>query len=642
LTDSEIDKKAILGKLNDIFDDPLADDWEQDSGLHQQKKAFIQERFKDKELIATGGMKNIFKVFDTKTNRNIALAELREDVPEEQSELFLKEAYLTAVLEHPNIISIYDVGSDENHFPFFTMELKVGDSLEKILREKAANKSTYNEKYDLNKLLSIYIKVGDAVSYAHSQKILHLDIKPANIQVGQFGEVQLCDWGLGSNIETLNSGDDLIKGTPGYMPPEQFSIDKEKSFEADIYALGALLYAILSGETPSDGGLNTVITKTLSGDVLSPIERFPDKGIPESLNAVVCKAMSRDAEDRYRCVKDLCGEVESFLNGRSTKAENAGLWKETKLLFQRNKQISLVILIAILVLNIGGVIAFYKVNESKNKTEQAYEALQKSHEKVMLMTCRDASQKLVKPVFFTTHTLAYTEDAIQGFKTMIEATADVGAQKNLAIALIISQRFDDAIKYCDESMDDYLKVARKFKHYQKENGASLSDEELLDVLNFINQNQDINFRIKLAERMLVYHLAKNRKMLSPPALVKAVLMAWNPRWSGETLKYFKKDYTLRISGQGLSVFRVNSNFASMQCILRYLKIDRLDLSGSDFEDIRQLKGLDINYLDISKTKVRNLKHLPLLFKLERLVLSRNQTSSDELLKYNKIKIDFVD
>jgi serine/threonine protein kinase len=246
LTRPKIANKTVLVKLNQIYSDPCLDDWENASASDFESKSALRERFENKELIATGGMKNIFKVFDSKTNRYIALAELRDDVPEEQCETFLKEAYLTAGLEHPNIISIYDIGVYENHYPFFTMELKVGDSLSQILRLKSESESYYSENYDLSKLLNIYLKVCDAVSYAHSHDILHLDIKPENIQVGTFGEVQLCDWGLGSNIEELKKqiGGNIIKGTPGYMSPEQILPNAEKNQTFMLWVLYFTLYLL--------------------------------------------------------------------------------------------------------------------------------------------------------------------------------------------------------------------------------------------------------------------------------------------------------------------------------------------------------------------------------------------------------------
>ncbi|MCM8531607.1 MAG: serine/threonine protein kinase, partial [Lentisphaeraceae bacterium] len=188
--------------------------------------------------IARGGMKIVYKAFDSKTNRNIALAKLQVNKDKTQFEAFIREARLTAKLEHPNIINVYDVGLDEKENPYFTMELKSGDNLQDILSKLSAGDKTYIECYPLEDLLQIFVKVCDAISYAHAQKIIHLDLKPDNVQVGAYGEVVVCDWGICkiydkefdteefNNIEfdsdLMNSvtlhGD--IKGTPGFMAPE--------------------------------------------------------------------------------------------------------------------------------------------------------------------------------------------------------------------------------------------------------------------------------------------------------------------------------------------------------------------------------------------------------------------------------------
>jgi len=320
------------------------DDW--DEGAYNSSKSF-DDRYQSPELIATGGMKEIYKIYDSMTCRHIALAQLRKDVSEEQCESFMKEAYLTASMEHPNIISVYDVGLKSNNEPYFTMELKVGDSLSQLMNK---------EKVSLTGLLEIFLKICDAISYAHSCGNLHLDIKPDNIQVGTFGEVQVCDWGLGSKVNDSQGG--VIKGTPGFMAPEQINPDSEVDRQTDIYALGALLYSILTGEIPLAGGVNTIIMNTVNGGLEFPVERFPDMKIPESLDAVVRKAMAYEKEDRYKSVDLLKNEVNKFLTGHSTEAENAGFIKEFSLFYKRNKAISQVVIAALFLIGLGSSI-FY-------------------------------------------------------------------------------------------------------------------------------------------------------------------------------------------------------------------------------------------------------------------------------------------
>ena len=205
--------------------------------------ASIDKRYSNFELLAEGGTKRVYKALDNVVQRDIAYARLQEG-KEKQRENFLREARLTSLLQHPGIISVLDMGLEEED-PFFTMELKVGHSLGFILKKLAKNDAQYLEKYNLNKLLDIYSKICEAVSYAHSQEIIHLDLKPDNIQVGEFGEVVICDWGLGKLIsdkdETISESYETllktqtmtgaIKGTPGFMAPEQIKKGDKKTVE---------------------------------------------------------------------------------------------------------------------------------------------------------------------------------------------------------------------------------------------------------------------------------------------------------------------------------------------------------------------------------------------------------------------------
>ena len=185
----------------------------------------------------------------------------------------------TALLEHPNIISIHDIGLNDDGKPYFTMDLKTGDSLEDILKNLYSGNQKYLQFYTLEELLLIFLKIYDAVAYAHSKNILHLDLKPANIQVGDFGEVLVCDWGLGKiqsqndteNFEELlldagvlnavTSQNDVV-GTPGFMAPEQVIKDGDISPLTDIYALGCILYSIITYQRPLNGETEDILKKT--------------------------------------------------------------------------------------------------------------------------------------------------------------------------------------------------------------------------------------------------------------------------------------------------------------------------------------------------------------------------------------------
>ena len=310
----------------------------------------LTNRYTKPQVIARGGLKQILRVFDLRTGRNVAMAKLLPDAPSEMYEPFLREARLTALLEHPYIIAIHDIGVGTDGLPYFTMELKVGDSLGEIIKQLGMGNTDHIARYDLRSLLVIFIKICDAVAYAHSRHVLHLDLKPDNIQVGDFGEVILCDWGLGEiigsdaetkfdelllNPDLLNNMalDGSIRGTLGFMAPEQVD-DLENTVRTDIYGLGAILYSILTYAEPIEGNKEEMFEMTRKGKILAPCARFPTLNIPRALDAVAMQAMAPAPAGRYANVDELSREVRGFISGFPTMAERAGLGKQLKLLYR--------------------------------------------------------------------------------------------------------------------------------------------------------------------------------------------------------------------------------------------------------------------------------------------------------------------
>lgn len=339
------ESRARTQALNNLFDEAFGEiDPAAESPLYGELCS-LEERYGQAELIAVGGMKRIFKVLDRHGNRHVAMARLHEDASELLFDPFIREARLTALLEHPNIISVHDVGVDKEGKPYFTMDLKVGDGLDVVLRKALADGGC-----PLSDRLDVFLKVCDAITYAHSRDVIHLDLKPANIQVGHYGEVLVCDWGLAKLISGTDEIDDevllnpdllngmtlygQVKGTPGYMAPEQIRGDARDK-RTDIYALGALLYAVLTCQPPLAGDTDAMLQVAVSGDIVPPTKR--GSGVPEALSAVVMKAMALKPADRYASVSDLITDVRAFLGGFSPVAHKSGLSTELLLFYRRNR-----------------------------------------------------------------------------------------------------------------------------------------------------------------------------------------------------------------------------------------------------------------------------------------------------------------
>jgi serine/threonine protein kinase len=343
-------------------------------------------KYKFMRSIGFGGMKAVLQVGDKDTTRKVAMAIIPDfdERPKGDINRFIREARITARLEHPNIVPIHDIGTDLNGSPYFTMKYLRGHSLAVAFKNLNSGDPEALAKYTLPRLLRTFVKVANGMAFAHSKEIIHLDLKPENIHLGEFGEVLILDWGLAKFIgkeedfedvanvpdefktvseetQSMMTLDGVAKGTPGYMAPEQAAgKNKEKDERTDIYALGCILYAILTFENPLGNrrDIRNMLHDTVIGNIESPSQlKNPKRSIPPRLERICLKAMDVLPDARYQSVYELRTDIFSFMGGFATKAENASTIKKTYLFVNRNwlpvlfgtTLLALLILIAILI-----------------------------------------------------------------------------------------------------------------------------------------------------------------------------------------------------------------------------------------------------------------------------------------------------
>ena len=325
-----------------------------------------QERYRFIRSIGFGGMKGVLLVADADTSREVAMAIMPDfrDRPRSDLERFVREAKLTARLEHPNIVPVHDIGIDESGSPYFTMKYLHGQSLSSVLRKVLRGDSTAVARYGQMRLLQILIRICNAIEFAHSQGICHLDLKPENVNLGDYGEVLVLDWGLARSVRPVSEGgllspndpesgiDQRVKGTPGYMAPEQVRPSKEfpVGFRSDIYALGGILYAMLSLSNPlARLPMEEVFRRTVSGEIPLPSEVAPEgRYVPAALEAICRKAMAPNPVDRYATVAEMREDIFAFQTGYVPKAEKASPLKHAGLFIGRNVLILLLLLSLVL------------------------------------------------------------------------------------------------------------------------------------------------------------------------------------------------------------------------------------------------------------------------------------------------------
>ena len=305
-------------------------------------------RFRILRPHARGGLGAVSVALDTELNRQVALKQIQDshaDHPESRSR-FLLEAEITGGLEHPGIVPVYSLGHDPAGRPFYAMRFIKGDSLKQAIERfhsPGPERDPGRRTLELQKLLRRFLDVCEAVAYAHSRGVLHRDLKPGNIMVGQYGETLVVDWGLAKVIGSAEaSGEATLRpssasgssdtlpgstiGTPSYMSPEQASGDLDRlGPRSDVYSLGATLYALLTGKAPVEGpDTPTILDRVRRGDIPPPRQVNPE--VPPALEAVCRKAMALRPEDRHADPIALAADLEAYLADEPVSA-----WREPPL-----------------------------------------------------------------------------------------------------------------------------------------------------------------------------------------------------------------------------------------------------------------------------------------------------------------------
>jgi len=362
-------------------------------------------RYKTIEVIAQGGMSQVALAHDHHLQRKVALKILTPEMANSPGlcKRFTQEALVLGRLEHPHIIPIHDLGTDSQGRNFYTMKYVRGTNLKEVLDDLRKGRTNIIRKFPLTELLSIYQKICDAMAFAHSQGIIHRDLKPANIMLGEYGEVLVTDWGLAKIIGEPEPDPDTvppvaapatieskpatrygtIMGTPNFMAPEQADGRLEDiDIRTDVFALGAILYNILTLRPPVAGANEKEVLEKIRTGKIEPPANFndpkiqkepghtvllhlPDRRVPEALSAVAMQALSRKPSGRYACIEDLQKDIAAYQDGFATQAEHAGKFRQMRLTFRRHRTLATAVAIIAFLLIGFSVHSFFTKRELK-------------------------------------------------------------------------------------------------------------------------------------------------------------------------------------------------------------------------------------------------------------------------------------
>jgi serine/threonine-protein kinase len=335
------------------------------------------------ERIGVGGMGEVYRCGDEALGRDLAIKVLRADLrgDADAEERFLREARLTGSLQHPGVVPVHHLGRLADGRPCYTMKLVRGRTLAELLRQEAEGPER------LPRLLAVVEKMCQAVAYAHSRGVIHRDLKPSNVMVGEFGEVQVMDWGLAKelacaepvtpsgeatqDVETVGRVEEAAGlsragaalGTPAYMPPEQAAGDWDIVDErADIFALGAILCEALTGRPPYHGSnRDDLLRRARRGDLAEALGRLEKCGADAALVNLCrdCLAAAREGRPRHGgVVAERLASYQAEVRERLRQAELERARAEVQALEQRKRRrLRAALALAALLLVSGGVAA---------------------------------------------------------------------------------------------------------------------------------------------------------------------------------------------------------------------------------------------------------------------------------------------
>jgi len=279
------------------------------------------DRYVVGELLGRGGMGAVYCAFDSVLKRDVALKVLASDADSPAvAERLEHEARILARLEHPGIVAVHDAGLLDDGRPFYVMRLVMGKRLD-----------DYATAAGRGELFRVFLRICDAVEYAHAREVIHRDLTPANVMIGEFGEVLVLDWGVARmgrdgtasagvarTSEGGTTGDGVVLGTPGFMAPEQaVGAAATADSRADVYGLGAILRFIAAASGAS---------------------------LPRPLAAIVDRATATDPAARYASVSALADDVRHWLDGEAVAAYRESALEKVGRFYRRNKALILLLL----------------------------------------------------------------------------------------------------------------------------------------------------------------------------------------------------------------------------------------------------------------------------------------------------------
>jgi serine/threonine protein kinase len=599
--------------------------------------------------VAQGGMGAILSARDKAIGRTVAMKVLLDGAKADPNDQlrFQREAQILGQLEHPNIVPMHELGTDQQGQPYYTMKFVQGRNLKDVLKAIKDGDAETLQQYSLSQLLTVFQKVCDAIAYAHSKGVIHRDLKPENIMLGQFGEVLVMDWGLakvlgekaeggkrkaenepaaGSETGAPDGGvqaeapdltlDGHVMGTPQFMAPEQAEgrvADMDE--RTDIFALGGLLYNVLSLRSPTGGRTTREILENIRSGYIAPpiiynkakqrsasgaelgtpieLRHCPSGQVPEALSKVAMRAMALDPAERYQAVAELQAEIGKYQGGFATEAEGAGVIRQLVLFTKRNRALAMASAIVLILL--GFFLAFVV---SSNRR----------------MSLKIKELNATAPTFYAqARSLADQGEFDQAIVTVGSAIALVRdeAQYRVLRANLCQTtfKFAEAIKEYEVAaklLPNDLVIRHNLELTRRQAAVNLGNPTNLNEIAFVLQtNAQIQGRMAEALSLSRRVTKRERDML---ARSTSLLASWRAQLKAGGIPDQQIE-TLSLNPDGTATLNLdNSSVTNLSC-LAGIPLSSLSAYVTGISSLEPLRGMPLTFLSVGSTKVDDLRPL---------------------------------